>query len=139
MKPSLLLVVIFLAMLKSCVQEDARRGNVHAQKVLELTEESWTAGRDYATDKAWEATTTTVYYVRSQVDDLTSSGMVVVRQQLDAMNARVSRARQRAGEAALHFNDFKTSAGLAAGDLREGAEKASRRMQEAWEAARKKF
>ena len=139
MKPALLVVVILLSMLKSCVEDDARRGNANAQKVLDVTEESWAAGRDYATDKAWEATTTTAYLVRGHMDDFTSSGVVVVRQTVDAVNARVARARERAGEAAVQFNDFSTSVSLAAGDLREGAVKASNRMKEAWEAARKKF
>ena len=138
MKPAILLVVILLSMLKSCVEEDAQRGNANAQKVLDATEVSWEAGRDYATERAWEVTTTTAYYVLGQVDEFTSSGLVVVRAKLDAVNAQVARARERAGEATVQFNDFKTSAGLAAGDLREGAEKASRHMQEAWKAARKK-
>ncbi len=137
--PALFFAVIVLAMLKSCVKEDAERGNPNAQKILDLTEESWSAGRNYATDKAWEVTTATAYYVRDQVDEFTSSGLVVVREKLEVVNAKVARARERAGEAAVQFNDFSTSVSLAAGDLREGAEKATGRMKEALKAARKKF
>ncbi len=135
MRPASLVIIFIVMWLKGCVDQEARRGDPEARRLIDTTSATLAAATDYARAKAQEYRTgaeASWADVVQRADAATSGAKGYVMSRVEAVRSEAARIRGRVDE-------FVTSTTMAAGDLKEGGARAAGTIGTAWRKARSRF